>query len=275
MKGKVKEIAAKVILPPVSVFIIISATAFPLVSYVLIREMEGATLSFIAYILSAYALVLVIARVVTFLKHGRVRKIIPSKDVRLLFSLGASTFISAGHGIFLILSGLYSTYLFSQLTGVYYILLAVLRYSLLKNMKKDIGRQELKAAPWLLLAANIIMAGVIAVQIGEGRGTAYPYHFIYGAALYAFYMLILSSRNIRKDAHSENEALRMARSLAFSVSLITLFSLQLSMLSTFGEDDFFKLMMNIITGVLVVVMTISIPSVILIRQRRSKGKETA
>lgn len=272
MKERIKHIAHSIILPPVPLFIIISAIAFPLVSYVLIREIEGVLISSAAYLLSAYALVLVVARCVHLLKNCKLRTILPEKDVRLLFSLGASTFISAAHGIFLIISGLYSTYLFSQLIGVYYILLAVLRYSLLRNMKKDAGKQELKAAPWLLLAANIIMAGVIAVQIAEGRGTSYPYHFIYGAALYAFYMIILSTRNIKKDAHSDNEALRIARALAFSVSLITLFSLQLSMLSTFGEDGLFKLGMNIATGIIVIIMTVSIPIITLVkRKKKDKG----
>lgn len=268
MKERIKHIAYSIILPPIPVFIIISALAYPLVAYVLIRAEEGTLLSSMAYALSAYALVLLIARCTHFLRHCSFKEIIPEKDVRLLFSLGVSTFISAAHGIFLIISGLYSAYLFSQLTGIYYILLAILRYSLLTNMKKDAGKQELKAAPWLLLSANIIMSGVIAVQIAEGKGTVYPYHFIYGAALYAFYMIILSSRNIKKDARSENEALRMARALAFSVSLITLFSLQLSMLSAFGEDDLFKTVMNIITGVIVIIMTTTIPITILIKQKK-------
>lgn len=270
MKEKIRHIAGSIILPPVPLFIIIVAAAFPLVAYVLIREEEGTPLSFAAYLLSAYALVLVIARLVYVIRSCRIKEIIPERDVRLLFSLGVSTFISAAHGIYLIIAGLYTTYLFSQLTGIYYILLAVLRYSLLTNMKKDAGKQELKAAPYLLLAANIIMSGVIAVQIAEGKGTGYPGHFIYGAALYAFYMIILSTRNIKKDAHSENEALRMARSLAFSVSLVTLFSLQLSMLSAFGEDGLFKLVMNIATGIIVILMTISIPVFILIKQKKEQ-----
>lgn len=272
MKERIKRIAEGIILPPVPVFIIISAVAFPLIAYVLIREIEQTVLSFISYFLSAYAAVLVIARVVLFLKHCSIRTMLPEKDVRLLFSLGASTFISAAHGIFLIISGLYSTYLFSQLIGVYYILLAVLRYSLLTNMRKETEAQKLKAAPWLLLSANIIMAGVIAVQIAEGEGTTYPYHFIYGAAFYAFYMIILSSRNIKKDARSDNEALRMARSLSFSVSLVTLFSLQMSMLSTFGEDGLFKIRMNIATGIIVIVMTVSIPVFTLVKQKKDRKK---
>lgn len=226
-----RRISKALLFPPLSLLLLIDVIAFPFVIYVLSSETEGNLLAIISYALSAYALTVTVIRVVSSqkeLKSGRLRRLmqfLPDKETRVFFSLGASTVISTLYGIFSIITGITSGYLFGQSSGIYYILLAILRYYLAGNIRKEPEEQHIKATPWILLSANLLMAVIIAVQIVSGRGKSYPGYLIYAVALYAFYMCILSIINIRKSAHSGNPSYRMARCLSYSVSLITLFSL--------------------------------------------------
>ena len=175
-------------------------------------------IQYAAYFLSAYALVITvtgITGVVIFVrkgidKHPLVRKVLGIPFVskylreatfRTEASLYQGFFINLLYAGIKLFSGiLYSSVWFVTL-AVYYILLALMRASLLHYVRKD-GKS--KISEWrryrlcgiILLFMNVALVGIVILVVYENSGFEYPGMLIYVMAVYAFYATITTVRNV-------------------------------------------------------------------------------
>lgn len=275
--SKVGRIVERVVFPPAILLIAISIVSYSSLAFVFLTGRDESSLSAIVYILSAYTLTIQIARIVRIakgsapkLKENEKLAYLFDRNIRMLFTLSLSTGISALHGGFSIVTGLMGDFIFSLCSGIYYILLAVIRFGLVKNVRVDEKEQNLDAPSFMMLSANILMIVVISIQMLESRVKSYPGYMIYAVAAYTFYMIILSSVNLRKTSASSNRAVKLARSLSFSVALVSLFSLQLSMNKTFGSGAVFERIMNIASGAVVSLLLLVISIFQLLENNKKK-----
>lgn len=139
--------------------------------------------------------------------------------------------------------------------AVYYILLAVMRASLLHYVRKG-GKN--KASEWLryrlcgiiLLFMNIALAGIVILVVHQNSGFEYPGMLIYVMAMYAFYAAITAVWNVVKFRKYGSPVMSAAKAINLTAALVSMLSLETAMLTQFGtaNDPKFRQIMTASTG---------------------------
>lgn len=258
-------------LPPIPT-LLISVPSYGLVIYALARKNVNPTVTYLSYFLSAYALVISVTGMMGVVqwtrqgigKHPFVRKVlgIPLVGRYLkedMFRAEAAlyqgflvNFLYAGIKMF---SGiLYRSVWFITL-AVYYILLAVMRASLLHYVRKA-GKN--KVLEWrryrlcgiILLMMNAALAGIVILAVHRNSGFEYPGVLIYVMAMYAFYATITAVWNLVKFRRYGSPVLSAAKAINLTAALVSMLSLETAMLTQFGaaDDPVFRRIMTASTG---------------------------
>ena len=257
-------------LPPIPT-ILISIPSFVLVIYVLANNMENTVISYVAYTLSAYAMVIVItgmAGIVRLIRqgienHSFVRKAlsIPLFE-KYLKEVTFRTETSLYQGLFINLlyvalkfgSGIYYNSIWFISLAVYYLLLAVMRFSLLHYVR---SRKRNKSSEWkryrfcgiVLLVMNQALTAIVVIVVRQNKGFEYAGFLIYAMALYAFYAVITSVINVVKFRKYGSPIMSAAKAINLTAALVSMLSLETAMLAQFGGDDVtFRLIMTSATG---------------------------
>lgn len=257
-------------LPPIPA-IMISVPSFVLVIYVLANNMENTAISYVAYMLSAYAMVVTItgvAEVIRLIRNGIenhpfVKKAlgIPLFDkylkeaaFRTETSLYLGLFINLLYVALKLGSGIYYRSIWFGSLAVYYFLLAVMRFSLLHHVRsrRDDGISQWKRYRFcgiVLLFMNQALAAIVVIVVKQNKGFEYAGSLIYAMALYAFYAVITSVINVVKFKKYGSPVLSAAKVINLTAALVSMLSLETAMLAQFGEDDvMFRQIMTSATG---------------------------
>lgn len=274
-KQKVWKIIKRIFcLSPVPT-LLIAIPSFIFVFYVLTREGVTPVIEYLSYVLSAYAMIITITGIVDIVRwikkeinnHPLVKKVrnIPlvkryfsETSFRAEVSLYPSLVINLFYAGIKLFSGVrYQSVWFGTL-AVYYILLAVMRFSLLHHVRKRERRQknqisELKICRLcgiILMILDWALAGMIILVIRKDSGFKYPGMLIYVMALYAFYTIITAIINVIKFRNYESPAISVAKVINLTAALVSMFSLETAMLTQFGanRDEAFRQMMSAVTG---------------------------
>lgn len=269
---RMKKILKKLFcLPPVPT-LLISVPAYGLVIYALAGKNVEPVIAYAAYFLSAYAFIITvtgITGIVRFVRQGIDRHPLVRKALGIpLVSrylredmFRAETGLYQGFFINLLYAGikmfsgiLYRSVWFITL-AVYYILLAVMRASLLHYVRKA-GKD--KVSEWkryrlcgiILLFMNIALAGIVILVIHQNSGFEYPGMLIYVMAMYAFYAAIMAVRNVVKFRKYGNPVMSAAKVINLTAALVSMLSLETAMLTQFGaaDDPLFRQIMTASTG---------------------------
>lgn len=272
MKKILKKAAKKVFfLPPVPT-LLISVPSYMLVVYALAGKNVEPAIAYAAYFLSAYALAITVTGItgaVGFVRQGidkypLLRKMlgIPfvSKYLKeAMFRTEASLY--QGFVINLLYAGikLFSGILYSSIwfvtLAVYYILLALMRASLLHCVRR--GKKD-RVLEWrrhrlcgiILLFMNVALAGIVILVVHENSGFEYPGMLIYVMAVYTFYAAITAVRNVVRFRKYGSPVMSAAKAISLTAALVSVLSLETAMLTQFGaaDDPMFRRIMTAFTG---------------------------
>ncbi len=272
MKERSKNICRKVFfLPPIPT-LLISIPAYMLVIYALAGENVNPFIAYASYFWSAYAVVITITGivgVVRFVRQGmgehplvkRVRGIpvvnryLREDRFRAEAALYLGFLINLFYAGVKMFSGiLYQSVWFVTL-AVYYILLAVMRFSLLHYVRKQ-GRdivsewKRYRLCGTILLLMNFALAGIVILVIHQNSGFAYPGVLIYIMAMYAFYATITAVWNVAKFRKYGSPVLSAAKVINLTAAMVSMLSLETAMLTQFGaaDDANFRQIMTASTG---------------------------
>lgn len=257
-------------LPPIPT-LVISIPSFLFVAYVLINGVESKVISYVSYILSAYALIITvtgIVRIVFAIKQGMenhpfIKKVlgIPVFDkylkeavFRAETSLYQGLFVNLLYVALKFGSGIYYHSIWFGSLAFYYLLLAVMRFSLIRHVRsrRDDKVSELKRYRFcgiVLLFMNQALAAIVVIVVKQNKGFKYSGFLIYAMALYAFYAVIMSVINVIKFRRYGSFILSAAKVINLTAALVSMVSLETAMLAQFGEDDvFFRRVMTSATG---------------------------
>ncbi len=271
----IKKILKKIFFLPLIPTLLISVPSYGLVIYALAGENVSSVIAYISYFLSAYAFIITVTGmigVVRFVRQGIeqhpfVRKVrdIPLVDRYLREDMfRAETALYQGFLINLFYAGikmfsgiLYKSVWFTTL-AVYYILLAVMRFSLLHHVRKVGEAGKNKASEWqryrlcgiILLFMNFALSGIVILVVHQNSGFEYPGMLIYIMAMYAFYATITAGWNVIKFRRYGSPVLSAAKVISLTAALVSMLSLETAMLTQFGaaDDDNFRQIMTAATG---------------------------
>ncbi|MGN0350622.1 MAG: hypothetical protein ACI4ES_03140 [Roseburia sp.] len=298
-KQKVWKTLKKIFCLPTVPTLVIAIPAFILVFYVLTEETVLPAIEYFSYVLSAYAMIITITGTVSLVRwicekmnnHPTVKKVLgipmverylSEKTFRAEISLYPSLFINLFYAGIKLFSGIrYQSVWFGTL-AVYYILLAVMRFSLLYHVRKRERRQknqisELKicrSCGVILMILDWALTGMVVLVISKNSGFEYPGMFIYVMALYTFYVVITAVVNVIKFRKHENPAISAAKVINLTAALVSMFSLETAMLTQFGadRDAAFRQMMSAATGAGMSILILGMALVMIVRTTNQIGK---
>ena len=137
--------------------------------------------------------------------------------------------------------------------AVYYILLAVMRFLLVRrlNVRDEVSElRRYRLCGIMLLFMNQALAGIVIFMVHQNRGFEYPGLLIYAMAAYSFYAVTVAIINIVKTRRYRSPILSAAKAINLVAAMVSILSLETAMLAQFGGDDdpMFRQIMTGATG---------------------------
>jgi hypothetical protein len=165
--------------------------------------------------------------------------------------------------------------------GIYYLLLAVMRGSLVHYVRsaaakgKQMG-EDLKGefrcyrmCGIVLLFLNQALACIVIYIVHKNQGMTYPGLLIYAMALYAFYAVITAVINVIRFRRQGSPVHSAAKVISLTAALVSMLSLETAMLAQFGGDDLeFRKIMTSISGGAVCTFVLAMAIYMLVRSTR-------
>lgn len=281
---RLKVVLKKIFFLPPLPTILIAVPSFVFV-FVMLGVGDHSILSYLAYILSAYAMIITITGIngiIEAIRNG-VKKLTLLKKIRST-ALGSRFLEDAVFRSEIILNGglivnlLYAALnLFSGIRyrstwfialAFYYALLSAMRamlarYVHLRTVGENISAefQRYRACGIILLLMNQALVGIIVYMVTQDRGFSYPGLMIYAMAMYAFYITITAAINVVKYRKHGSPVMSAAKVVSLTAALVSMLSLETAMLSQFGdgEQEFRRIMLAASGGIVcAIVLTMAI-----------------
>ena len=261
---KVLTIFNKLLYPPKWVRLLAPTVVFAALIYIFLIGQKNSALAYPVYGLSAYCLTILILPLPKLIRNTKVcvmqrinntkfgGKYVNDLAFRGSVSIYQGMAVNFLYVLFRIVVGIrYASVWFISM-AVYYLVLAVLRLSLILNYRHKSKILELRCyrrTAWLLFLLNIPMGGMILLMVLTNSGYSYPGYVIYLSAMYTFYTMVTSVINLVRFRRLGSPILSAAKVLNFIAALMSILGLQTAMIAQFSADgDGFRKMMNAITG---------------------------
>lgn len=261
---RLKSAIRKLFFPGIPAIIICAPVAAALLIYTFAGGHDNTPIGYFSYLFSAYALTIVCIKIPTMIKYISRRvhnnktahRYLTDIPFRIRVSLYMSLGINALYASIKLFTGIYYCSVWFITLSVYYIMLAVMRFLLLRHIKGNyIGTDyisELKryrVCGGVLLGMNAALSGMAVLVVIENRGIKYAGYLIYAMAAYTFYTTIISIRNVIKYRKLNSPILSAAKAINLAAALVSMLSLETAMLAQFGNgDDIFRRNITAITS---------------------------
>mgnify|MGYP005763498383 FL=1 len=236
---------------------------------------------YLSYSISAYSLVIVCVQLFQWSKNFSARlhrnRYIHRYLTDLSFRTHLSLYLSVGlnlvYAVMKLFFGVrYRSVWFGTL-GVYYTLLTVMRFLLIRHVNRHAFGREL-VPEWkryrlcgaILIPMTLALSGVIVLIIEKDQGFQYPGYLIYVMAMYAFYAAIAAVAHIVKYRKLQSPVLLAVKVISLASALVSLLSLETAMITQFGDsgDVLFRMVMVGCTGAGVCVIVLGMAAYMLI-----------
>lgn len=256
-----KELGKKLLFLPLPLALPVVALGAGLLVYVFISGQEHTPLVYAAYLLSSYALVIACACVPQLIRLVRqiklVNRLLSDYAFRTHTMLRFGLLLNLGFAVFKFAAGVvYSSYWLIAL-GVYYAILATMRFFLLRRLgalracASDLLAQyrSYRVTGVMMLMLNVVMTAIIFQVVRDNQTYSYPGTLIYAFAAYAFYKIITAALNLFRRRGQDEPLFAAVRFLSLTVAMMSIFSMQTALLSTFGSEELqFRLRANTASG---------------------------
>lgn len=253
-----RDIIKKILFPNKIIGFILFNWGFASLIYVFANHLEDTVLAYVSYISSFYALVIFSIWFYNackfsndFIKESKIYRIYQENFIMVTkVSIIISFLINLMYGVFELVVGIYYKSWWFITFAIYYLLLCFMKVSLAKNIKNGRrGYVKLKQTGIFLLFLNIVFIGMVVLIIRQDRIINYNEYIIYLVALYDFYLIIMAFINVLKYRKKNNPIIIASKCLNFTVAMVSMISLEVAMVSKFGNNDAeFKNIMTSLMG---------------------------
>lgn len=261
---KALAIFNKLLRPPKWVLLLAPPVVFAALIAIFLTGQNNSALAYLIYGLSAYCLTILIFPLPKRIRNAKasvMRRInrtafggryVNDLAFRGSVSIYQGMTVNFLYALFRIVVGIRYTSMWFISMAVYYLVLAVLRLSLILNYRHKSKSVELRCyrwTAWLLFLLNLPMGGMILMMVLTNSGYSYPGYVIYLSAMYTFYTMVTSVINLVKFRRLRSPILSAAKVLNFIAALMSILGLQTAMIAQFStEGENYRRMMNAITG---------------------------
>ena len=265
-----KQLLMRLVYPGIVLTVLIPLVGFGLLAAVAILGITDSPLTYVSYVLAFYALVVLVMACIPLGKRGvqayRNRQVDP--EVQMRRALSRSLMINVGYAGFNLLSGALYRSIWLMSNGLYYLILSAIRLALVRyERKRDladdpaqkrlVGWNGFQLCGFLMLLLNLIMSGLVAQTILTGRSSSYHEIVVIAISAYTFYRLTTAIIRVVQSRRNRDPLHGAARNINLTAAMMSLYSLQNTMLTVFGEGDTqYRQMMNTLSGVTVCLLAV-------------------
>lgn len=292
---RLKAVLKKIFCLPPLPTVLIAVPSFLFV-FIMLGAGSHSILSYLSYILSAYALTVTATGITGVIKAARegidglwlVRKIrsiplcsrlLEDAVYRSEIALFGGLLCSLLYAALNLVSGIrYRSAWFVSL-AFYYLLLSAMRAVLVRCVRRrPVGADipaELKccrACGVILLLMNQALMGIILYMVTQNRGFSYPGFLIYGMALYAFYITIAAAVNVWKSRKQGSPVISAAKVINLTAALVSMLSLETAMLAQFGGGQSFRRTMLAASGGTICALVLAMAVYMIVRSAKQLKK---
>ena len=168
-----------------------------------------------------------------------------------ILSLAANTAFAA----YYLISGALTSSWWLLTLGSYYLILSLLRFTVLQSKRKE--HFIVKFTGWMLIALSIPLVGTVLLSVLRDRGHELHMIIMIAMAAYAFTKITLATVNVVKARRTSSVILITLRNISFADAFVSIFALQRSMLVSFeGMTETEIIIMNATLGSAVCVIVL-------------------
>lgn len=279
-----KQVCKKLIYPPFWLICLLTVLSAAALILVFVQQWRDGPLTYAVYALSAYTLAILCIFLTRTLPgwYGKGKQKLSSHPLggryltdaafRVQVSLYISLAITLAFSALKLVSGIFYASFWMGAVAIYYILLSVLRFILLRYMQRGTDTQSLlheyrryRLCGGILLILNLSLSGIVFQMVWQDKSYNYPGTLIFVAALYTFYSVTVSLIDIVRYRKYQSPVLSAAKAIRLAAALVSLLSLETAMLTRFGDDEVFRRLMTASTGAGVCMIVLGISVYMIVR----------
>ena len=247
-KAKKRRLARRVSDPDHMTLPILCALAACTPLLVLANVKVGFLIPYAAYLLALYVLTVLFLRLPRLFRAQKellTPRAFPSalgdetKRARLALPFG--TLANLSFAAFRLITGLFYHSFWFAAEAIYYIILSLIRYLLGNRQTKaasTLSEWELvRRAARLMLLLDISLGGLVLSVLLERQTIIYPGYVLSISAIYTFFRVLLTVRQILRFRKKEYPALLTAKALSLCGSMLSVFTTQVTFLSRFQKGS--------------------------------------
>lgn len=235
---------------------------------------EDSPFAYLSYVLSTYALTVLVAAVVPLIPSARRRihhiplahRYLTDKHFSVWCGLALSLLINLGFAVLKLFYAIRYASFWDGGLAVYYLLLCGVRLYLMRGVPEAKRTSDLvlelrrcRTTGVFLLLLDGALAVISTLIVMKGKGYYYPGTLVYAIALHAFYSLTLAIVNAVRYRKLNSPVLSAAKAVNLTTALVSIFNLETAMLTQFGKgDERFRLTMTSATAFCVCVTVLGI-----------------
>lgn len=276
---KGREICEKILFPPLWLTVILTMISAATLVAVFRNGMEYTMFSYLVYVLSAYTLTVDCIFLVGILPKRYIRtkqkvyahplgnRYMTDAVFRVRISLYLSLVPTLAYSVIKLVLGFIYSSLWLGAVAIYYMLLSLLRFILLRYINTDKEKQTIlyeykryRLCGIFMLILNLSLSGIVFQMVWQNKGYNYPGTLIFAAAAYTFYTVTVSAIDIVKYRKYKSPILSATKVIRFAAAIVSLLSLETAMLARFGGDESYRQIMTVLTGsgVCIIVLGMSV-----------------
>lgn len=276
-----KKIGKTLLFPPIAIVILLTPIATCMLIYTFVHVGSNHIFSYISYFISAYALTIVCAQspkiirlCINFKKENRyLKRYFSDPTLRINISLYMTLFINTAYALMQLGLGFYHHTIWYFSLSIYYILLAVMRFFLLKHTRKHVAGQDrmlelliYRFCGILLILLHTALSAIVFYITWQNRGFVHHPITTIAMAAYTFFSLTKAIVSLIKYRKYQSPVFSAAKVISLACAMVSMLTLETAMLSAFGQPDqenFRRIMTGASgAGVIVIILIIAIRMII-------------
>lgn len=276
----------KIIYPHIVILLSFVPISFSLLIYSLIYLGTNSIISYISYALSFYSLLIFCFRIPNIINYFKkvknenkyLKRLFNDVHFRINLSLYGTLIINIIYSIFQLGLGFYHNSFWFYSMAIYYFLIALMRYYLVRHTRNykpgeelEIELKKYRFCGWILLLMNVSVSIIIFFMIYWKR--TFVHHEITTIALaaYTFFTFTLAIINLVKYRKYNSPIYIATKSINLVVSSVSMITLETTMLTTFGGNDvpLFRTLILSLSGGAVAIFILIMAILIIVKANRA------
>lgn len=250
-----KKILKKLLFPPVWITAVLTVISTAALVAVFVKGMEEHPVAYAVYVVSFYTLSVICVFCAKVLpgEYKKIKQKIYANPLGnrymtdLQFKNHVSLYCSLAINLLYVGTNVFSAVFYRSawfvIFAVYYTILAVMRFLLVKYINKNkLGEKRLmelkrsRLCAVILTTVNMVLPGAVLMILYQGRGFNYHGMLIYVMAAYTFYVTVSAIVNLVKYRKYKSPILSMSKVIKMAAALVSMLSLETAMFSQFGSE---------------------------------------